>query len=371
AGADASRPGTAAGRDRAWPQGVRRQLGSSVELGSISAAPRAHSGGAAQGGPRRRLHRHRRRLEQERRRTAVSDHRSWHLRHAERAGDDGVRAGGGAGREDGATGSRGGGAGRRRRVQHQSVGHRDGDGSGSPGRLAGDGQRRLRHDCRPRKGALRLELRLHVRTLRPAVSRRLRGDGPRLRRARRQRRIGGGARSGAGGGARRQPADRHPGGDGERADADAGALGYQRHLPQRGIVSVQLGSQNLEVGIRDRIPNSKFQIPNSSLAWSVWGVAATYYLAAFYLRSAPAVMTTEMMRDFGISASQLGNFSAVYFYAYIAMQIPTGVLVDSWGARRLLIGGAIAAAMGTCLFGATSSYAVASVGRLIVGAATA
>ena len=103
----------------------------------------------------------------------------------------------------------------------------------------------------------------------------------------------------------------------------------------------------------------------------MWGVAATYYLAAFYLRSAPAVMTTELMRDFGIAASQLGQFSAFYFYAYIAMQIPTGVLVDSWGARRLLIAGSLAAAAGTCLFGLTSSYAVASVGRAIVGAATA
>jgi len=107
------------------------------------------------------------------------------------------------------------------------------------------------------------------------------------------------------------------------------------------------------------------------LAWSVWAVAATYYLAAFYLRSSPAVMTTELMRDFGISASRLGSFSAVYFYAYLAMQIPTGVLVDSWGARRLLIAGSVAAAIGTCVFGFTSSYAVASIGRLIVGGATA
>jgi sugar phosphate permease len=77
------------------------------------------------------------------------------------------------------------------------------------------------------------------------------------------------------------------------------------------------------------------------------------------------------MRDFGIRASQLGQFSAFYFYAYILMQIPTGVLVDSWGARRLLLAGSVAAAAGTLLFGITSSYALASAGRAIVGASTA
>jgi len=111
--------------------------------------------------------------------------------------------------------------------------------------------------------------------------------------------------------------------------------------------------------------------PPAWRSWSVWLVAATFYLAAFYLRTSPAVMTTELMRDFAISASQLGQFSAFYFYAYIAMQIPTGVLVDSWGARRLLIAGSLAAAAGTFLFGMTSSYALASIGRAVVGAATA
>src|SRR4051812_25184369 len=65
--------------------------------------------------------------------------------------------------------------------------------------------------------------------------------------------------------------------------------------------------------------------PPASLAWPIWLIAATFYLAAFYLRSAPAVMTTELMRDFNIHAGQLGNFSAAYFYAYVLMQIPTGV----------------------------------------------
>src|SRR3979411_3341997 len=107
--------------------------------------------------------------------------------------------------------------------------------------------------------------------------------------------------------------------------------------------------------------------PPHWLSCSVWAVAATFYLAAFYLRTSPAVMTTELMRDFGISASQLGTFSPVYFYSYIAMQIPTGVLLDSWGPRRRLIAGSGAAAAGTCLFAATSNYPRASLGRLIVG----
>ena len=70
-------------------------------------------------------------------------------------------------------------------------------------------------------------------------------------------------------------------------------------------------------------PATEHFLPRA-LSWTVWAVAASYYLAAFYLRSSPAVMTNELMRDFHISAGQLGTFSAVYFYAYIAMQIPTG-----------------------------------------------
>ena len=107
------------------------------------------------------------------------------------------------------------------------------------------------------------------------------------------------------------------------------------------------------------------------LAWSVWGTAALFYLAGFYLRVSPAVMTNELMRAFAITAGDLGNFSAVYFYTYVLMQIPTGVLVDSSGAQRLLMIGSIAAAIGTVLFGTTSNFAVASAGRALVGGATA
>ena len=111
--------------------------------------------------------------------------------------------------------------------------------------------------------------------------------------------------------------------------------------------------------------------PPAWLAWSVWGIAAAFYLTGFYQRVSPAVMTGELMSAFGIGAKGLGNLAAFYFYFYVAMQIPTGILVDSWGARRLLIAGSISAAAGTLLFGVTSNYALACAGRAVVGGATA
>ncbi|MBV9745019.1 MAG: hypothetical protein JO099_14745, partial [Acidobacteriia bacterium] len=67
------------------------------------------------------------------------------------------------------------------------------------------------------------------------------------------------------------------------------------------------------------------------LSWSIWGIAALFYLTGFYQRVSPAVMTTELMRDFHIGAKGLGNLSGFYFYFYVVIQIPVGLLIDSWG----------------------------------------
>ena len=77
------------------------------------------------------------------------------------------------------------------------------------------------------------------------------------------------------------------------------------------------------------------------------------------------------MADFRIGATSLGNLSALYYYSYVAMQIPTGALVDSWGARRLLTSGALMTFGGTLLFGLAPSLFWADVSRLLIGAAVA
>jgi sugar phosphate permease len=111
--------------------------------------------------------------------------------------------------------------------------------------------------------------------------------------------------------------------------------------------------------------------PPAWRAWSVWLIAAIFYLFAFYIRVSPAVMTGELMRDLKISAADLGYLSAFYYYAYVLMQFPTGVLVDSLGARKLLVLGSITAAAGTLVFALSNSFVLACFGRAVMGAATA
>jgi MFS family permease len=57
----------------------------------------------------------------------------------------------------------------------------------------------------------------------------------------------------------------------------------------------------------------------------------------------------------------------MYFYIYALMQLPTGVLADTLGPRRVLTAGALIAGLGSVLFGAAPSWPVAAAGRALVG----
>ena len=96
-------------------------------------------------------------------------------------------------------------------------------------------------------------------------------------------------------------------------------------------------------------PNSK-RNPPSWLAWSVWSLGAGLFLLGFFHRVAPAVLHRELSLDFGLSAASLGSLSALYFYSYVVMQIPTGLLADRYGPRRLLTAGLVLSTHGAMIF---------------------
>jgi len=100
-------------------------------------------------------------------------------------------------------------------------------------------------------------------------------------------------------------------------------------------------------------------------------LGAMFYLYEFVLQVSPAVMTSELMRDFQLNAAGLGAMAAFYYYSYTPMQLPAGLLYDRFGTRIL-----ITVAIGICTLGAfcfslTHSVAIASFGRLLMGVGSA
>lgn len=105
----------------------------------------------------------------------------------------------------------------------------------------------------------------------------------------------------------------------------------------------------------------------SSLAWLVWGLAAAYFFADYFARVSPGVMTAQLQQAFDVSAAGLGSLSAFFYYPYLLMQIPVGLIVDRKSIRGILTVMALLTALGCIVFGLADHLYVGFVGRLLIG----
>jgi len=108
------------------------------------------------------------------------------------------------------------------------------------------------------------------------------------------------------------------------------------------------------------------RFPYTSLPWVVWGVAVLAQLLNSFHRVSAAVVVDKLMLEFDLSAAATGSVLAVYFYTYAAMQVPSGILADSYGPRKVLTYGCILAGVGALLFGVAPTIAVLYAGRLLL-----
>ncbi|CAN5334502.1 MFS transporter [soil metagenome] len=106
-------------------------------------------------------------------------------------------------------------------------------------------------------------------------------------------------------------------------------------------------------------------------AWTVWSIAALFVLYQFLLQTSTSVMVPHLMRDFSINAVYVGLLSSSFFYTYILLQIPSGLLVDRIGAKLVLSLSLAICGIASFLFAFSHSFAMAECSRLIMGLATA
>src|SRR3990167_1932288 len=110
----------------------------------------------------------------------------------------------------------------------------------------------------------------------------------------------------------------------------------------------------------------------------LWRVASSYvvvwllfvfaWTANFAIRVGFSALLPPIIRDLDLSYARAGVLASAFFWAYLALQIPSGLLGDRFGRRRVLIVGLIAVAVATAATGLAGSLAALVVARLATGA---
>lgn len=106
-------------------------------------------------------------------------------------------------------------------------------------------------------------------------------------------------------------------------------------------------------------------------ALTVWAAAVLVYLAAITGRTSFGVAGVEALDRFGVDASRLAVFTAVQVGVYALAQIPVGLAIDRFGARRTMVIGALVMAVGQITLALTASYPIAILARVLIGAGDA
>ena len=125
------------------------------------------------------------------------------------------------------------------------------------------------------------------------------------------------------------------------------------------------------VAVPDNLSSAAPQKPPANLSWLMWLLGAMLFLIGFFHRIAFGVMAEPLTLEFGLTATTLGALASFYYYSYVVMQVPVGVMADRFGPRKLLTIGATLAAVGTAIFALAPNYWVISFGRLLIGGAVA
>lgn len=101
--------------------------------------------------------------------------------------------------------------------------------------------------------------------------------------------------------------------------------------------------------------------------WLVWGLAALFFFYKYLLQVSPSVMSDQLMGTFHASGAQLGNLAACFFYSYLIMQIPVGILLDRFNPRYIITVAILVSALGVLLFAKATSLAPAYIARYLMG----
>ncbi len=102
-------------------------------------------------------------------------------------------------------------------------------------------------------------------------------------------------------------------------------------------------------------------------AWLVWLLAVGVYFFGIVHRTSLSVAGPQAVARWDISATELGSFIMVQLGLYAAMQVPSGLAIDRFGPRRVLLVATVVMGTAQLVFAVALSFPVALLARALLG----
>ncbi len=112
---------------------------------------------------------------------------------------------------------------------------------------------------------------------------------------------------------------------------------------------------------------------HKTIAWSpgrsgvIFGTAALFVFFQLVLQTFPSVMREGLVVDLSLNGAGFGGLSSSFYYPYILLQVPAGILVARFGARAVLTVGAALCTVASLLFALSETAHSAQLTRILMG----
>jgi sugar phosphate permease len=104
------------------------------------------------------------------------------------------------------------------------------------------------------------------------------------------------------------------------------------------------------------------------LVWLMWVAVTLFSMYKFATQTSYAVVNASIAESMALTLPQIGTLGALYTFAFAAVTVPSGALLDRYGARAVLALAAASVCAGAALFGTAGGWGTLVLGQLLMGA---
>lgn len=105
-------------------------------------------------------------------------------------------------------------------------------------------------------------------------------------------------------------------------------------------------------------------VPAAPLVWTLFVYA---WIANYLVRMALSSLLPPIMQELSLSYTKAGLLATAFFYAYMAMQLPAGLLGDRLGRKRVLLTGILLGVAASLLTSRAEGFVMLFLARLLTG----